>query len=40
MDSAAAREQVLDAAERLFYGRGVKSVGMDDSRWVSAAVSP
>ncbi|MFF9623437.1 TetR/AcrR family transcriptional regulator [Streptomyces griseosporeus] len=35
MDSAAAREQALDAAERLFYGRGVKSVGMDDVRTAS-----
>lgn len=35
MDSTAAREQALDAAERLFYGRGVKSVGMDDVRTAS-----
>ncbi|MER6629466.1 TetR/AcrR family transcriptional regulator [Streptomyces sp. NPDC000987] len=32
MDSAAAREQALDAAERLFYGRGVQCVGMDEIR--------
>jgi AcrR family transcriptional regulator len=35
MDGTAAREQVLDAAERLFYGRGVQSVGMDEIRGVS-----
>ncbi|MFG3288423.1 TetR/AcrR family transcriptional regulator [Streptomyces sp. NPDC048179] len=35
MDSAVAREQALDAAERLFYGRGVQSVGMDDVRGAS-----
>ncbi|MER5428206.1 TetR/AcrR family transcriptional regulator [Streptomyces sp. NPDC002588] len=35
MDSATAREQALDAAERLFYGRGVQSVGMDDVRSAS-----
>lgn len=35
MDSAIAREQALDAAERLFYGRGVQSVGMDDIRGAS-----
>ncbi|MFJ8106143.1 TetR/AcrR family transcriptional regulator [Streptomyces sp. NPDC096132] len=35
MDSATAREQALDAAERLFYGRGVQSVGMDDVRGAS-----
>ncbi|MBJ6623255.1 TetR/AcrR family transcriptional regulator [Streptomyces sp. DHE17-7] len=28
----AAREQALDAAERLFYGRGVQAVGMDAVR--------
>ncbi|WP_406375596.1 TetR/AcrR family transcriptional regulator [Streptomyces sp. NBC_00647] len=27
-----AREQALDAAERLFYGRGIQTVGMDDIR--------
>ncbi|WP_327319894.1 TetR/AcrR family transcriptional regulator [Streptomyces sp. NBC_01235] len=35
MDSATAREQALDAAETLFYGRGVQSVGMDDVRAAS-----
>ncbi|WP_081236073.1 TetR/AcrR family transcriptional regulator [Streptomyces viridosporus] len=35
MDSAAARERALDAAEKLFYGRGVRSVGMDDVRGTS-----
>jgi AcrR family transcriptional regulator len=35
MDSAVAREQALDAAERLFYGRGIQSVGMDDIRGAS-----
>ncbi|MEV7388782.1 MULTISPECIES: TetR/AcrR family transcriptional regulator [unclassified Streptomyces] len=35
MDSVVAREQALDAAERLFYGRGVQSVGMDDIRGAS-----
>ncbi|MFF4255694.1 TetR/AcrR family transcriptional regulator [Streptomyces sp. NPDC001663] len=35
MDSAAAREQALDAAEELFYGRGIQSVGMDDIRGAS-----
>ncbi|MER6346898.1 TetR/AcrR family transcriptional regulator [Streptomyces sp. NPDC001595] len=35
MDSAVAREQALDAAERLFYGRGLQSVGMDDIRGAS-----
>ncbi|MGW0867229.1 TetR/AcrR family transcriptional regulator [Streptomyces sp. NPDC002611] len=32
MDSAVARERALDAAEELFYGQGVRSVGMDDVR--------
>ncbi|MEU8384412.1 TetR/AcrR family transcriptional regulator [Streptosporangium sp. NPDC048865] len=32
MDHEAARARVLDAAERLFYGRGVHAVGMDDIR--------
>ncbi|MCX4579657.1 TetR/AcrR family transcriptional regulator [Streptomyces sp. NBC_01571] len=32
---AQAREQALDAAEELFYGRGVQSVGMDDIRGAS-----
>ncbi|MFG3028080.1 TetR/AcrR family transcriptional regulator [Streptomyces sp. NPDC048253] len=35
MDSATAREQALDAAEKLFYGCGVQSVGMDDLRGAS-----
>lgn len=35
MDSAAARKRVLDAAEELFYARGVQSVGMDDIRGAS-----
>ncbi|MHC3467229.1 TetR/AcrR family transcriptional regulator [Streptomyces sp. 7R007] len=35
MDSAAARERALDAAEELFYGRGVQAVGMDDIRGAS-----
>ena len=35
MDSAVARERALDAAEELFYGRGVQSVGMDDVRGTS-----
>ncbi|MFE9680120.1 TetR/AcrR family transcriptional regulator [Streptomyces sp. NPDC006285] len=35
MDSAVARERALDAAETLFYGRGIQSVGMDDIRGAS-----
>ncbi|MEU6031839.1 TetR/AcrR family transcriptional regulator [Streptomyces tauricus] len=35
MDSAVAREQALDAAETLFYGLGIQSVGMDDIRGAS-----
>ncbi|MCX5563337.1 TetR/AcrR family transcriptional regulator [Streptomyces sp. NBC_00038] len=35
MDSTAAREQALDAAEELFYGRGIQTVGMDDIRGAS-----
>lgn len=35
MDSAAAREKALDAAEELFYARGVQSVGMDELRGAS-----
>jgi AcrR family transcriptional regulator len=35
MDSAVARERVLDAAEELFYGRGIQSVGMDDIKSAS-----
>ncbi|MCX5182178.1 TetR/AcrR family transcriptional regulator [Streptomyces sp. NBC_00268] len=32
---AAAREQALDAAEELFYARGIQTVGMDDIRGAS-----
>lgn len=32
---ALAREQALDAAEELFYGRGIQTVGMDDVRGAS-----
>ncbi|MFF1811327.1 TetR/AcrR family transcriptional regulator [Streptomyces sp. NPDC058251] len=32
---AVTREQALDAAEELFYGRGVQAVGMDDIRGAS-----
>ena len=32
MDTDVAQRQALDAAERLFYGRGVHTVGMDDIR--------
>ena len=35
MDSAVAREQALDAAEELFYGRGIQAVGMDAVRGAS-----
>ncbi|WP_262056855.1 TetR/AcrR family transcriptional regulator [Streptomyces sp. STR69] len=35
MDSAVAREQALDAAEKLFYGRGIQAVGMDAVRTAS-----
>ncbi|MFJ5303073.1 TetR/AcrR family transcriptional regulator [Streptomyces sp. NPDC088350] len=35
MDSDVAREQALDAAEKLFYGRGVQAVGMDAVRTAS-----
>ncbi|MFH8463222.1 TetR/AcrR family transcriptional regulator [Streptomyces sp. NPDC017991] len=35
MEIAVAREQALDAAETLFYGRGIQSVGMDDIRGAS-----
>ncbi|WAU83571.1 TetR/AcrR family transcriptional regulator [Streptomyces sp. Qhu-G9] len=35
MDSVVARERALDAAETLFYGRGIQSVGMDDVRGTS-----
>ena len=32
MDRETAQTQLLDAAEGLFYGRGIQSVGMDDIR--------
>ncbi|MEU3788607.1 TetR/AcrR family transcriptional regulator [Streptomyces fructofermentans] len=35
MDSTVARDQALDAADRLFYGRGIQAVGMDDIRGAS-----
>jgi len=35
MDGETAREQVLDAAEKLYYGRGVHAVGMDAVRTAS-----
>ncbi|MFJ9817593.1 TetR/AcrR family transcriptional regulator [Streptomyces sp. NPDC101151] len=35
MDSAVARDKALDAAEELFYGRGIQSVGMDELRGAS-----
>ncbi|MEV8553584.1 TetR/AcrR family transcriptional regulator [Streptomyces glaucescens] len=35
MDSAEARERALDAAETLFYARGVQAVGMDAVRSAS-----
>ncbi|WP_336109449.1 TetR/AcrR family transcriptional regulator [Streptomyces sp. PTD9-10] len=35
MDSAVARDQALDAAEALFYARGIQSVGMDELRGAS-----
>ncbi|GAA1911655.1 TetR/AcrR family transcriptional regulator [Streptantibioticus ferralitis] len=35
MDSEMARARVLDAAEELFYGRGVQAVGMDEIRSAS-----
>lgn len=35
VDDVAARRLALDAAERLFYGRGIQSVGMDDIRGAS-----
>jgi AcrR family transcriptional regulator len=37
-DRGTARTQVLDAAEALFYGRGIQSVGMDEVR-TAAGVS-
>jgi len=35
MDEATARTRLLDAAESLFYGRGIQAVGMDDVRSAS-----
>lgn len=35
MDSETAKARVLDAAEELFYGRGVRDVGMDEIRSAS-----
>ncbi|GHE06643.1 TetR/AcrR family transcriptional regulator [Streptomyces alanosinicus] len=35
MDSAAARDRALDAAEELYYARGVSCVGMDELRGTS-----
>ncbi|MFD5701871.1 TetR/AcrR family transcriptional regulator [Streptomyces lasiicapitis] len=35
MDSTVATERALDAAERLFYQRGIQTVGMDDIRTAS-----
>ncbi|MFD7062007.1 TetR/AcrR family transcriptional regulator [Streptomyces sp. NPDC059906] len=35
MDSEIARERALDAAEELFYARGVRAVGMDEVRGAS-----
>ncbi|WP_156724615.1 TetR/AcrR family transcriptional regulator [Streptomyces apocyni] len=35
MDSAIARERALDAAEELFYARGIQAVGMDAIRTAS-----
>jgi AcrR family transcriptional regulator len=35
MDQGVAQTQLLDAAEELFYGRGIQSVGMDDIRSAS-----
>ena len=32
MDDALARDAVVGAADRLFYGRGIQSVGMDEIR--------
>ena len=32
MDADEARRRVLDAAERLFYARGIQAVGMDEVR--------
>ncbi|MFI2367774.1 TetR/AcrR family transcriptional regulator [Streptomyces sp. NPDC018833] len=35
MDSATARQRALDAAEELFYSRGIQAVGMDAIRTAS-----
>ncbi|GHF88662.1 AcrR family transcriptional regulator [Amycolatopsis bartoniae] len=35
MDSDTARAKLLDAAEELFYARGIQTVGMDDIRTAS-----
>ena len=35
MDPQTAKARVLDAAEELFYGRGVQDVGMDEIRSAS-----
>ncbi|WBO69124.1 TetR/AcrR family transcriptional regulator [Streptomyces camelliae] len=35
MDTQAARDKALDAAERLFYARGIQAVGMDELRGAS-----
>lgn len=35
MDDAEARDRLLDAAETLFYARGVQAVGMDEIRTAS-----
>lgn len=35
MDDAEARDRLLDAAESLFYARGVQAVGMDELRTAS-----
>ncbi|MEU6095252.1 helix-turn-helix domain-containing protein [Streptomyces sp. NPDC047079] len=35
MDTEVVRDRALDAAEKLFYGRGIQSVGMDDIRGTS-----
>src|SRR5687768_4198337 len=32
MDDATARELVVNAADRLFYGKGIQAVGMDEIR--------
>ena len=32
MDSDDPRQHVLETADRLFYGRGVQAVGMDELR--------